>query len=472
MKAFKYLMMAAVMALPVFMTSCDDDDDDKSVSVDEKLVKEGISPEITGGFYKIKVTGDSKWQASLSEDCLWATLLSEEGKGDAIINLYVESNFTGVARNANVIIESGKNTFSIPVRQLSTDINSSDYLDLSTTKGLGYGWDPINDEIKAAQLLQTRVAAELANTDKIRYGTLYSETKNQTAVLENENVDSLENKSDTLGVSLSLSIAYNLFKFGLKGAYYSTEKRITNAKTYRYSANFNLQESMVSPRTAAETYQSWLNDEKPKDDYRQIILAPTFTNYMAMLEKAFKSTNPNQRTINRIFSSIISDYGLGVIYKTKLGGNICLSSTVDTVKTNEAMGLKDAEVTVAVKSGLFSLDAKVAATYQKSMEEILDNANNSLLVSGNVKSATTIYSKLASGDYATLNAEIRKWADGLKVGSSETSNTEIIEKSMVPIWTLMHDFEIQMAFIDYIESNKTYSENVFVKEWLKAFDEP
>lgn len=468
MKAFKYLMMAAVMSLPVFMTSCDDDDDDKSVSVDERLVKEGISPEITGGFYKIKITGNSNWKASLSEDCVWATLLAEEGKGDAIINLYVESNFTGVARNANVIIEGGKSTYSIPVRQLSTDINSTDYLDLATGKGLGYGWDPINDEIKGAQVIQTNVANNLAETDKVHYGTLYTEVINQQAVLENENVDSLENKSDTLDISLSLSIAYGLFKFGLKGAYSSKEKRITNAKTYKYSANFNMQESMVNPISATETYQSWLDDGMPQNDNRKIILAPTFTKYMGQLEKAFNSANPNQQTINRIFNIIINTYGLGVIYKTKVGGNICLESTVDTVKTNEEMSLSDAEVTVAVKSGLFSLDAKVSASYKKTMEEILDNANNKMYVSGNATKATDIYDKLMKGDYATLNDEICNWAKGLKAGK-DNNTTELIEKCMVPIWTLMYDFDIQMAFIDYVQSNKTYSENAFVKKWLQDF---
>ena len=201
--------------------SCSDDDD-KEFSIEETYTKDGITTQYDGGIYKIKVKGNSEWVATVPDGNEWINLVVNKGKGNEELVILVEQSYDGSGRNADVTVTSGGDKLVIPVRQVANRDNAMDGFSTITNKGLGYGFDPKNYTRGTYSILTLKAIDAVKATDDIMYGNLISETLLPELKALDANVDSLEDKSDTLNIKLSCDISYGTFKLGISGGLDST----------------------------------------------------------------------------------------------------------------------------------------------------------------------------------------------------------------------------------------------------------
>ena len=138
--------------------------------------------------------------------------------------------------------------------------------------------------------------------------------------------------------------------------------------------------------------------------------------------------------------AIYSTLGPAFISGTTLGGSVAMQLYIDSVYHKEAMNLDTAEVDVAFKSGLFSLDAKVNVEYKKKATEILNHAKcNVDIRGGSGPTSSALGSAFKAKQYERLDSLYKNWVESLILDNDKNKNTtSIIAVDVVPIWVLLN----------------------------------
>lgn len=455
-----------VMTLPLW-TSCSDDDETPTLNVSEELSQKGISTDLKGGLFTIPVTGDAAWTASLPKDCKWAMLLQEskEGQGDGEVKLYVGQNLTGATRKTELTLATASQKIIISVKQNETVNGQAPgnaghaYIQLAATKGVGVGCD-LNDfydtEMEIFKLkepiVNMEMVEELMNAGKA-YGSIYRENKINQIKATDVNIDSVEVKSDTLGISLSLQIAYGTFKFGLSGGYHSSEERVSNAKQFKTAGNYPRMTNTLSYATLLGLIRN-IKENTPNADILQCLLTPGFQYYREALAEACADDSNSSET-QQLMAEIVDVFGTGVMIGSTLGGMYALEFYADSVYVKEKMGIEDAKVTAKISAGLFSLDANVDATYTKQATEILQHSTCSCLIKGgSMSKMQAVLDDFQSKNYGNLREKsVSEWANSIQLSEDPyESNVELLDANIVPIWNFFTGTS-QKVLKEYVRKN-------------------
>lgn len=437
------LMMATVAVVTMF-TSCREDED-WNLEFDKDILSTGVVADIDGGFYHINIKSNSAWTAKLPEDCDWAGLLKKSGKGDAKLSICIDPNYTQPERTAILTLSNEENSYEIIVRQETSDKNAG-YYNIAETKGLGFGYDPKTLTVKPNAIFCLEAMDSLKKQNKLKYSNLF--VGNRTAKLEaiNCNVDSVEEKKDSLQISLSLDIAYSNFKFGIHGGYTSDEERKSYMKEYKTAAKYPTLETKLGYRNAITHYQQWVNSGMPEDDLRGYLLSIGFAYDVEELVQACNSANVDSTKLKRLAMNIISDYGPTVVVNTQLGGSFSLQFHVDSIWTKDYVSLDSVEVAASMEETVasqFSFDANVKVKYHKSATEILKHSICSCVINGGSKDdMESIYECFQNHDYSNLNTVVGEWMKNVQdktTDSPDTNLAELINLEIVPIWLFVND---------------------------------
>ena len=437
MKKIFYLMAMAIVAAT--FTACSDDDSEAILSIDPS-VSEGIVAELDGGFYEIPVTTDQSWTARLEDGCIWASLSGAKGEGSGSIEVCVDANYTGIGRKTNVLITSGDKVVIVPVSQRTPDTNDDDdFYNIASNKGLGYGFDLSSFSNGSTMIFNLKAIQKLVEADDVEYEGLFTSDVLHDLKTHDINVDSVEEKADTLGVSLRMNINYGLFHLGVKAKYEGTEKRNTNSKLYKVVQSAPMLNSKINYNEILTHYRKWVASGKSdtlqggEKDYRKNLLQNTPKSLLDSLYQA-----KDEGAMKQWAQAIYSTLGPAFISGTTLGGSVAMQLYIDSVYHEEAMKLDTAEVDVAFKSGLFSLDAKVDVEYKKKAKEILNHANcNVDIRGGSVTTSSALGSAFKAKQYEQLDSLYKNWVDSLILDNDKKKNTtSIIAVDVVPIWVL------------------------------------
>ena len=438
MKKFFCLMAMAIAA--VTFTACSESDSEAVFSVDPS-VSEGIVAELDGGFYKIPITANQGWSARLEDGCNWASLSDAEGKGSGSIEVCVDANYTGTGRKTNVLISSGDKVVTVPVSQRTPDENDEDFYNIAQNKGLGYGFDLSSFKNGEVMIFNLKAIQKLVEQDELEYDGMFTSDVINDFMADDIHVDSVEEKADTLGVSLRMNINYGLFHLGVKAYYQGTEERKTYSSRYKVVQSAPMLNSKINYMEILSHYRNWVAEgcpEKLQDgetkDYRKNLLQNTAKALLDGLENA-----KDEDTMKKKAQAIYSTLGPAFISGTTLGGSVTMQLYVDSIHQEEVMDLDTASIDVAFKSGLFSLDANVNVQYKKKATEFLNHMDcNAQIRGGSGGTSSALYRAFEAKEYEKLDTLFHNWVESLKLDNDKTKNTtSIINVEVVPIWVLV-----------------------------------
>ncbi len=475
----KFFWGSAILccALGLGTVSCSDDDD-KEFSIEETFTKEGITTDYTGGIYKIKVNGNSEWEASVPDNAKWVNLVVKNGKGGQQVVILVEPKYDGISRNTELTVKSGSDSFKIPVKQIVSRDNATDGLDVVVSKGLGNGYNVEDYTYTSASVLNVAAIKAVMETDPIKYNRLLNEDYKNVLKAEDAQGDSLEDKTDTLGVKISCNISYGKFAFGVSGEISTGEKRVSNAKSYHLSANYPLYIGTVNLRAVLSAYNEWLDEGKPQTDakgnadYRSCLIQSDFLKISNELEEIITADQVNYTNymdnweVMTICSEIMENYGPAIITKSTIGGSYVLDCQYDSTYTNETFDINKATVTAKIKAAVFELDAKVSVDYNKQMEETLKHANfKAEIYGGGLTERQNVYSKFLAREFNDKTA-INTWAQSLTIDKDLNKNkTELINSEISGIWSFLGR-NSQRVVMQYIADQTDYPKYPIVRKLL------
>jgi len=475
MKKFFYLMAMAIVS-GAFTACSDDKNDSKVLSVDNSFVVDGITADIDGGFYDIPVQADYAWTATLEEGCDWATLITSEGTTSATVTLCVDPNYTESGRNSNLIISNGETSFKVPFRQRMADTNDDDYYNIASTKGLGFGLDLSKFGPGRVTVVNLKAVQKLIEWDDIEYGNLFVSNPRRKMVSNDVKVDSVENKKDSLNVSLNFNISYGLFHLGIKGEYVGAENRTSNVEHYKMAQTLPMLDAGMDYAYALSIYRQWVKDGKPstieidgvkQKDYRRCIITSSVISKIETLED-YCNKDTTEAAIQGACRALYNDLGPGFIVGSKLGGMFALDLYIDKIAHDEIMHVNNATLEVNFKSGMFDLDADLAVTYNKDVKEVLDHSFcDADIKGGTVVAQEDIYQAFANKQFTELPALYRAWAATLKLSDNKNENTtELIDFDVVPIWVLTDNYKAVESLRSYvIEQLKAYKDDLLVSKF-------
>ena len=456
--------------------SCSDDDD-KEFSIEETYTKDGITTQYDGGIYKIKVKGNSEWVATVPDGNEWINLVVNKGKGNEELVILVEQSYDGSGRNADVTVTSGSDKLVIPVRQVANRDNAMDGFSTITNKGLGYGFDPKNYTRGTYSILNLKAIDAVKATDDIMYGNLISETRLPELKALDANVDSLEDKSDTLNIKLSCDISYGTFKLGISGGLHSHEHRVTKARVINVAAKYPMYEASFDLSAVMDVYKEWVEEGMPKKladgtpDYRGYMINKSIMSKIETLEKEVTSKKVNNfkddASIENRCRDLVNQLGPCFMSRATLGGSYDMHFILDSINTNQTFRMDSAKVTAEIKTGLFQLKAGVSAEYKKHMTEILKHGNyDAIIKGGGTNEQEAVYAQFKKEDH-DCSEQVRLWVNSLKLEKDpNVSNVTLVSCDLMPIWSLLGE-NSKKIMVQYIASISEWKNNDIIGLMLR-----
>jgi hypothetical protein len=280
-------------------------------------------------------------------------------------------------------------------------------------------------------------------------------------------VDSIEHKKDSLGVSLSFNISYASFKLGISGKYAGLESRTDQMVRLCTAGNYECLRATASISGAADEYSDYLEDAENASDasnvpnsWRKNLFSKTFISRVATISKyTTDATATGKKRLNSAILSLISTYGTGIITNVSLGGSVALDVYYDSTMVSELMAIEKAKLTVDYKSAV-SVDANIEATYVKQSTDMLTHSQFLLNVrGGDHEKATAIESALHSislsnadekntTQFKQTNAALADWVKSLTY-----DNGVVLQCDCLPIWSCVGaiDEEAGFAVEEYLQ---------------------
>lgn len=458
--------LALLFIISVF-SSCQTDD---PVSViDPGVTANGIQVSVLDGSCSFNVKGEGKWEAALSDECDWATVLNPEGEGNGSVEIIYDTNNTGVERHATITLKSGKNQTEVALTQAASidggaPDNDAEFIKLAGTKYIGYGCNLLEffDDAKnnplsytACNVVNTTAISRLMENDDFgEYATLANTTEITNTDYENVRIDTIVDKKDNLSISIDIQVAYGLMKFGLSGAYHGGETLGSDVLQIKTGANYPTLEASVNYADILATYDEWVEEGSPKKDYRMSILTKGFAGIREQLRKACNEGKASTEEVDGIVGRIIRDYGTGIITRSKLGGMIALQLEIDSVYIKEVLSLDSAKITADITAGLFNLKGEAKAAYTNSAINHFRNSRHKIkMLGGDAKMIKSIMSTFEKSSFDMKLAEdIVDWSNTI-VNSNDRQNTaELLEVEVKPIWVMFSDTKSVAAIKNYLKA--------------------
>lgn len=469
----------AILLMIALLSSCKGEE---PVVIDESgLPVEDLQLSVLNDYCSFDVKGMKKWEAVLSDDCDWATLINNEGVGDGKVEIIYDTNNTGAERRADVTVKNGSKAIVVHLLQAASvdggaPDNDADFIKLAGSKYLGYGCNLLEffDDAKtnpltytACNVVNTTAISKLMENDDFgEYAALANTTNIAKTEYEDLRIDTIVDKMDNLGVSIDIQVAYGLMKFGLSGAYHGGETLGSQVLHIKTGANYPTLESSVNYSEVMAAYNEWVDEGSPKKDYRMSLLTKGFAAVREDLRKACNEGNASDAEINEKVGAIIRDYGTGIVTRSRLGGMIALQLEIDSVYIKEIASLDSAKITADIKAGLFSLKGEAKATYTNNAINHFRNSRHKIkIIGGDVKMIKPILASFEKSSFEmTLADDVVNWCNTI-VNSNDGNNTaELLDVELKPIWVMFTDPKSVAAIKKYLKSR--YPNSAFVKNYI------
>lgn len=458
MKKLSFLCTVALMTVGLSFSSCSDSDD-PYLEVDDSNTFTGVNTDLRGGYFEIPIRTNGSF--SVTSDNRWVQVLDSTGHGSGSVSVYVWPNYSQALRNGHVIIKSDNLTLNVPVKQESTikgqtpdNALSLNFADVAVTKGVGYGLNLSDLTPKADPIINMEALKILINSKKTQtFAGLYKQSYISREDWEDAKLDSVVFKWDTLGVCLRLDIAYGLFHLNVKGAYHSAETKKDSAKIVRMSAHYPMVISTVAAGSIAKIAGKFNKDkefiyklynihdstDQEVIDALQSLFNPWFLYDMDEICDLIDNSSSDTATCAQAVENMIDNWGAVITTGATLGGNITMRSMYDSIYMADTMNIRG-RVDLAIKSGLFSLDAGIQAGYEKVASNFLSGSTTEgRILGGDINKATALYNAFSakvSNRYDLLNEAKAAWVSSLVADDDPVkNNAEVLKFDFLPIWS-------------------------------------
>jgi hypothetical protein len=322
--------------------------------------------------------------------------------------------------------------------------------------------------IKLSDVIINSIAVT-QNYDNLNH-TVINSVKNSEVNVSVCQVDSIEQKRDSLGVSLSFNVTYNSFKVGLSGKYVGAESRTDQMVHLGTAGNYEFLRATASVVGAADEYAEYLADKEMTpngsnvpNSWRRNLFSNTFLNKVATISKyANDSSTTGKKRLNSAILALINTFGTGIITNVSLGGSVALDMYYDSTQVSELMAIEKAKLTIGYKDAIGTTDvsADLEATYEKESVDMLTHSQFLLNVrGGDQQKASAIENALhlisLSNDVSKNTAQFRETNTALVawVNSLSNDNVVVLSCDCLPIWTCVSaiDDEAGFAVMDYLQ---------------------
>lgn len=457
-------MMFAVIMTASLLTSCSDDEVSYPVQLSGDF-KEGTSDIVAtrqGGFYNINIATNGDWEAISSEG--WVGLEKTSGTGNATIWAYVQRGSFRSGRAAKIEIKTPSETKVINVEQsplYSFTDNANDialnndgevsFIDVNDTKGLGVGFNVLTGQPTENNIFEySYIAKQLPN-----FLTMNSITQNEGSWYS---MDSLDDKMDTIGVTLNINVAFGAFKLGINGGYKSSEKNILSNRTYNFGYSLPKESAEYRYANLMAYYRSLTTDSS---SVHKNLLSIGFRELYDEIMNIKVDSIDYQKQVNEICEFIDELYGPVFITSTTLGGGMRIIMDCDSSYVTDTMKI-NGQITASFSS---AFKASGSAGYTRLGEQLLQHSNISFKAFGGTqKCADDIADylmKTESPKSEQLAPLTNAWRNSVTFDKSASKNTcEVVEYKFAGIWTLFpvkQSKAVKKYFMDkYSKINKSF----------------
>lgn len=448
------VIMYGTALLSGSIVSCSSSDDFTSqLEVEDKVAATGIESEINGLFTTIKIKSNDSWTIEVpKEDRKWIAIPVKSGQGDKEVAVSIGANFKStVGRSSTITIKTGTQEQTIKVTQtptyqgqnVVTNGEIDNYVEISDSKKLGYGYDP-NTGRTTDPIINTNVFTVLMKEQPTKFKNLFKYDPAAKAEVEGRITDSVETKTDTLGARMTFNVNYSGFRLGISGRYVGDEKNEHSMNQYNYSASFRAGTAEVQAGTAAYYFKRAYN-KKQEDSNEYNLVTPAILSALEDMQSDL--ANKDTAKVYSTIEDFITQYGTQVTTRCVLGGNIAVSMRYDRDSVGGLMGVDSAKLTVGYESflsgtpGSLKVNGEAEVTYKKFAQTVMENSYYKYEIEGGssqgMNDLTTAMTKLRTqGDkdevYENVQKKISDWV--ATINGKDAGTIVPIKYEMTPIW--------------------------------------
>ena len=438
-------------------TACSDDNVDSpsySFDVDTKTQTEGITSEIDGTVATFDIASNSDWKVSVPADAAsWLDVYDTVGTGNRTISVYVEPMFgSSEGRSAKIRCYSASSNSEkyISVSQKPTyngetvanDVASMKKVLLASQNGLGFGYS-LNGDILYTPALRVSMGLKRLIEKNEDYDYLYSYRKYNKVAGESTQLDSVEVKKDSVGVSFAFDVSYAMFKLHIGGKYHGKEDKKSLTQTYNYAGKYNIARATLNVPEIVAMWRRAKNGIKDDEDdeidctaQKKKLLSVDLANLIDSITAAKDSAS-----FANSVTTLVNHYGIGIIAEVELGSKLNLSMKFKRDSLAEVMGVDTAKIKTAIEGGLFQVGLNVGVDYQSDAKRIFENcAYTYEIEGGRLDEARALDSALSSpmsGDksiFKTVHDKIDAWKETVNADEEETLGVNRV--ALCRIWEL------------------------------------
>ena len=440
------------------------------LEVDDNLVATGISAEIDGLVTTLGITSNDSWTITVPEEAEeWIYLPTTSGTGNSEVLVSIDANFgSSESRSTTLTVKAGDQTCKVPVIQRPTykgeavtnNSNSITPIAIAEQKGVGLGYDLDKFAPKANSVINLGAVEQLQTLNSNQYRYLFTYNAQNSATTSGAVVDSVETKSDSLGVSLSFDVSYGKFKLGITGQYHGYENKTHLSDAYKCGATYNIASASTDIPSIIALYEDSASAPNATEKaLRKSLLSPGFIRVKSQVETAYKKNEKDNKTLNKAIKKLVSTYGIAVISGCQLGGDIAMEIQFDLDSLGETMNVDKAKLRMGTQAGLLKVEADVEASYLKQAVELLSKSVFRFNISGGETKAFNDLAAALTNINRTKNDtvdisvhnKIIDWVNSIDANKGETlSYTKL---TISPIWEFFEDIDVSAAVEDWIETN-------------------
>ena len=437
-------LLAFLCGAGLFLASCEDDEKSKVTGEGNGFGTEEVEVSRLGGVCSvdIQVEGLQHWTLSVPEENDWLTVETPEGVGNASVELYVEDNATREARTDYLTLKLDDGTeHRIPVcqtdllpRETEPENDDVEFLDVFNNKGIGRGYDIVNRQAKQPVVQMTGLKTLVGAGGAYDWAGIYLETPVAASNVQVVSYDSIDNKLDSLSVSLKIGVSFGLFKLDVEGEYASSEKVTGATVTYRMGCRY--------PVYHAELHyvdlMAYFDAEEDKA-VKNRMLSIGFQNCRNKIISLVENPDATPDQLQAALADLDSKYGAMVVTETTLGGEMTMKLDADSTFIADEMNI-GGMASMSVQA-VVSITGEVNADYVRAGEMLLDHSNLSLTMNGGqAAKGQEMAQYLTSSINITrgeVNARTTEWANSIIMdGTNKKNNTaEVVEMTLVPMWS-------------------------------------
>lgn len=430
-KIYPYFIAVCAICAISSLTACSNDDDPLPGPQSNVELKELGR---INSFIDIDIPGDADWQVIAYP--FWAAPMQEQGKGDTLLELFVETNEDEADRTDTLTVATtdGK-IYRYALNQMGTlrDPDNGAMLSESNnskTNGVGFTLNVLDNTYASLSKYAVR------SKSPVNFAKLVKELKNlgeeEAFYIEDryhsytETIigNSTEEVASQLAVNGGITLGLDAFNATVTGAF---EKSSTDSTQNSYA--MQQIRHIVLARYIRSGMLRYFG-EKGIDVWKS-----TMSEYLQIL----RSDTITAEGIKNIVKYLVDYYGTHIITYAAMGGELRVAMKMKRTSQTSDMDIHGA---IELSSKIINSNGNAQINSQESA--ISNNTSISLKTYGGDNAFTPNSGITFTQFQQEIKEKMKKWADGI------VSKPALIDIETVPLWDIMPTVESRNAMREYI----------------------